>query len=111
MYFYWLWSLCSILTTCSILVSPVFGDVYKYPDTFSYRADNANSKYTELSANLISNAKITLEKQSSPYIVKKDIQIEQSGELLVEPGVKVFFEPGIGITVKGILTAKVRYCY
>ncbi|XP_065210133.1 protein bark beetle-like [Planococcus citri] len=103
------WSWCSVLATCSILlVIPVNADVYKYAqDSFSYRTtDNANSKYTELSANVISNARITLEKQLSPYIVKKDIQIEQSGELWIEPGVKVFFEPGFGITVRGILTAK-----
>ncbi|XP_055386247.1 protein bark beetle [Condylostylus longicornis] len=46
-----------------------------------------------------------LRKSNSPYIVRSDIEIENGAKLIIEPGVKVFFAPMVGIDVKGILNA------
>lgn len=74
-----------------------------------YRYDTAASgDKTEFTTTVISNNdRIVLEKQKSPYLVRKDIFIDEEGELVVEHGVTVLFAPTVGITVKGILTAKV----
>jgi hypothetical protein len=47
----------------------------------------------------------------SPFHVRGDIDILDNGRLVVEPGVKLFFEPGVGISVRkgGTLIAEVWY--
>lgn len=50
-------------------------------------------------------------KSKSPYWIRNDIIVEKNAELVLEPGVQLRFEPMVGITVRGILTAQVRkYC-
>ncbi|XP_042893640.1 protein bark beetle-like [Penaeus japonicus] len=42
----------------------------------------------------------------SPYVITQDITIEDGGVLTIEPGVTVQFDPGVGMTVKGVLRAE-----
>ncbi|KAL1425676.1 hypothetical protein MTO96_018857 [Rhipicephalus appendiculatus] len=44
---------------------------------------------------------------SSPHRVTRDIIIEDSGELVIQPGVELRFAPGVGIVVNGVLKAQV----
>ena len=44
---------------------------------------------------------------NSPYYIKDDVVVDQSGTLIIEAGVVLNFHPGAGITVKGSLIAKV----
>lgn len=43
----------------------------------------------------------------SPHRVTRDIVVEDSGELVIEPGVELRFAPGVGIVVNGVLKAQV----
>lgn len=42
----------------------------------------------------------------SPYEIKRDIVVEDTGELVIEPGVELRFAPGVGIFVNGALKAQ-----
>lgn len=42
----------------------------------------------------------------SPHRVTRDIVVEDSGELVIEPGVELRFAPGVGIVVNGVLKAQ-----
>ena len=53
----------------------------------------------------ISNRRI-LTLSDSPYFIENDVLVEDSGELVIEPGVTLKFGPGAGITVRGILRAE-----
>lgn len=61
---------------------------------------------TELTNGVISR-KQRLERSLSPFFVREDIVVEREGELIIDPGVELRFAPMVGITVKGVLTAKV----
>lgn len=63
---------------------------------------------TEIPGGLIINQRMKLEKSSSPYLVREDIIIDKSSELTIDPGVEIRFSPMVGITIRGILTAKVN---
>lgn len=47
-----------------------------------------------------------LERSSSPFLVREDIVVDRSSELIIEKGVEIRFAPMVGITVRGIFTAK-----
>ncbi|XP_063975507.1 protein bark beetle isoform X3 [Diachasmimorpha longicaudata] len=61
---------------------------------------------TELSGGHIIGGQRILEKSKSPYILREDLYVDREGELVIEPGVEIRFTPMIGITVRGIITAK-----
>jgi hypothetical protein len=42
-----------------------------------------------------------LDLRDSPFHVRGDIDVMEGGNLVIEPGVKLQFEPGVGITVRG----------
>ena len=50
---------------------------------------------------------LILDRTTSPYLVKDDIIVEATGELVIKPGVKLTFSPTVGITVFGRLVAEV----
>lgn len=66
-----------------------------------------HSSLTEFPGGLITKIQ-RLQKSSSPYAVREDIVIDAAGELVVDPGVEIRFSPMVGITVHGVLSAKVR---
>ena len=53
----------------------------------------------------VSNRRI-LTLSDSPYFIENDVLVEDTGELVIEPGVTLKFGPGAGITVRGILRAE-----
>uniref|UniRef100_A0A8D8T2J5 Protein bark beetle n=2 Tax=Cacopsylla melanoneura TaxID=428564 RepID=A0A8D8T2J5_9HEMI len=61
---------------------------------------------TQHPGGIIANKVSRLEKHFSPYLIKNDIIVEATGELVIESGVEVRFAPTVGITVRGVLTAK-----
>lgn len=46
---------------------------------------------------------------ASPYVVTEDILVEAGARLTIQPGVTLQFDPGVGMTVRGILHAQVRW--
>ena len=53
----------------------------------------------------VSNRRL-LTLSDSPYFIENDVLVEDTGELVIEPGVTLKFGPGAGITVRGILRAE-----
>ena len=51
-------------------------------------------------------SKRTLSLSDSPYLIEKDVLVEPEGRLVIEAGVTMKFSPGVGITVRGVLTAE-----
>ena len=60
---------------------------------------------TEFTDTLVTGVR-TLTFADSPYLVREDVLVTREGELVIEPGVTMQFEQGVGITVRGILTAE-----
>lgn len=79
---------------------------YTEPSSFG---DNDAKGFTEIPGGHILRNKRVLEKSKSPYLLREDLFIEREGKLVVESGVEIRFAPMIGITVRGILTAKVEF--
>lgn len=68
---------------------------------------SSNNDVTELHGGHIVQGQRLLERSKSPYLVREDLFVEREGELVIESGVEIRFGPMIGITVRGIITAKV----
>ncbi len=51
---------------------------------------------------------VILDRVGTPYFVKNDVIIEETGELTIRPGVQLLFAPTVGITVFGRLIAEVN---
>ena len=60
---------------------------------------------TEFTDTLVTGVR-TLTFADSPYLVREDVLVTKEGELVIEPGVTLQFEQGVGITVRGVLTAE-----
>lgn len=68
---------------------------------------NGNAGLTELHGGRIVRGQRLLQRSRSPYLLREDLYVERDGELVLEPGVEIRFAPMIGITVRGVITAKV----
>ena len=62
---------------------------------------------TEFSDTLVTGVR-TLTLADSPYMVRDDVLVTKEGELVIEPGVTLQFSQGVGITVRGVLSARGR---
>lgn len=51
---------------------------------------------------------LVLDRTSSPYFIREDVIVDHSGELVIRPGVQLYFSPTVGITVFGRLIAEVH---
>lgn len=60
---------------------------------------------TEFRESLVTGVR-TLTLADSPYVVRDDVLVTREGELVIEPGVTLKFEQGVGITVRGMLVAE-----
>lgn len=80
---------------------------YTEPTFINVSNSNANGGLSELHGGRIVRGQRLLERSKSPYLVREDLFVEREGELVIEPGVEIRFGPMIGITVRGIITAKV----
>jgi hypothetical protein len=66
-----------------------------------------DEQVTELAGGVIDNRQHRVNKIHSPYLVREDIIIGKTGELVIDPGVEIRFSPMVGLTVRGKLSAKV----
>lgn len=108
------WVILGILAVASAQVelnSTEFPSIYYTEPSYgssSSGADNTYKVFTELPGGRITRGQRLLERYKSPYVIREDLFVERGGELVIEPGVEIRFAPMIGITVRGILTAKVH---
>ncbi|KAK2577430.1 hypothetical protein KPH14_003537 [Odynerus spinipes] len=74
----------------------------------SNNSNNGNNYdgFTELHGVRIVRGQKLLQRAKTPYLIREDLFVEKDGELVVEAGVEVRFGPMVGITVRGIVTAK-----
>ncbi|XP_076766657.1 C-type lectin domain-containing protein bark beetle [Xylocopa sonorina] len=79
---------------------------YTEPTFVNVSSSNSDGGLTELHGGRIIRGQRLLERSKSPYLVREDLFVEREGELVIEPGVEIRFGPMIGITVRGIITAK-----
>lgn len=66
-----------------------------------------DEQVTELAGGVIENRQQRLNKIHSPYLLREDLIVEKTGELVIDPGVEVRFSPMVGLTVRGVISAKV----
>lgn len=64
--------------------------------------------YTEWSGGIIANQH-RLKADQSPYFILNNVIVEDTGQLIIDPGVTLKFSPKTGITVKGSIIANVIY--
>lgn len=103
-----LWFLLTIVNLVSPQVIESATDLPSIYYSEPSRNDNyAPTDFTELSGGSITGGQKILDRNKSPYIVREDLFVERGGELVLEPGVEIRFAPMIGLTVRGIITAKV----
>lgn len=81
---------------------------YTEPTFVNGSNNNVNGGPTELPGGHIVRGQRLLERSKSPYLVREDLFVDRECELVIEPGVEIRFGPMIGITVRGIITAKVN---
>ncbi|KAF5303544.1 hypothetical protein FQR65_LT08145 [Abscondita terminalis] len=67
-------------------------------------SNDYNENVIEHPGGIISD-KLVFKPENKPYLVRNDIVVERNAELTIEEGVKILFEPQVGITVRGILKA------
>lgn len=53
------------------------------------------------------SSRTVFDKSNSPYLMTEEVVVAKGEELTIEPGVTIKFDPGVGITVYGVLTAVV----
>lgn len=68
---------------------------------------NKSAGLTELPGGVLAGGQSVWREGGSPYLLRDDLVVERSAELVIEPGVEVRFAPMVGITVRGKLVAVV----
>lgn len=64
--------------------------------------------YTEWSGGIVANHH-RLRADHSPYFILNNVIVEDTGQLIIDPGVTLKFSPKTGITVKGSIIANVNF--
>lgn len=64
--------------------------------------------YTEWSGGIVANHH-RLRADHSPYFILNNVIVEDTGQLIIDPGVTLKFSPKTGITVKGSIIANVIF--
>lgn len=80
---------------------------YTEPTTLVNTSIISNNGLYELHGGSVIRGERILPKSKSPYLLREDLFIEKDGKLIVEPGVEIRFGPMVGITIRGIISAKV----
>lgn len=99
------------LTTVKLLGLFQFIQVYAFHIHADYTWPNelkSTKGYTEWSGGIVANHH-RLRADQSPYFILNNVIIEDTGQLLIDPGVILKFSPKTGITVKGSIIANVMY--
>ena len=68
--------------------------------------DLSNHEFTELAGGVYTGEKV-LRLSESPYVLNTDLEVEEGGKLIIEPGVVIQFAPMVGITIRGTIIAVV----
>ncbi|KAK5644294.1 hypothetical protein RI129_008139 [Pyrocoelia pectoralis] len=98
-----LYLLLFIITSVNLQTLPYY---WGPPSTEGSHDSSFYPDVIEHQGGIISNDRLVFKNDTNkPYLVGNDILIERDGELVIEAGVKILFEPQIGITVRGILNA------
>lgn len=77
--------------------------------TESLFKQSPKEEWTELPGGTIVDGSTVFYRNKSPYRLRNDLIIERDAKLTIEPGVEIRIEPQVGITVRGIITAKVKF--
>ncbi|XP_043270872.1 protein bark beetle isoform X2 [Venturia canescens] len=105
-----MFSLWFLLTIVNLVTAQIIESATDLPSIYYTeppRNDGYDAKdFTELPGGSITGGQKILDRSKSPYIVREDLFVESGGELVLEPGVEIRFAPMIGLTVRGIITAK-----
>lgn len=62
--------------------------------------------YTQWEGGIVTNYH-RLRADQSPYFILNNVVVEDTGQLIIDPGVTLKFSPKTGITVKGLIIANV----
>lgn len=100
--------------TIACLPAVFFSFCYVYAQTHIPWSQESNSQHspsglTEHPGGIITDNSVVFYNSKSPYWLRNDLIIDKTAEVIIEPGVEIKFEPQVGITVRGILTAVVRF--
>lgn len=102
-------SIFTILVDGQLRESTEQNSIY-YTEPALVNSNNTGNNYdgfTELHGVRIVRGQKVLQRVKNPYLIREDLFVEKDGELLIEAGVEIRFGPMVGITVRGIITAKV----
>lgn len=80
---------------------------YTEPTALGNTSTISNNGLYELHGGRVVRGERILSISKSPYLLREDLFIERDGKLIIEPGVQIRFGPMIGITIRGIIIAKV----
>lgn len=92
--------LLSLLQFIQVFVFHIHAD-YTWPNELK-----STKGYTEWSGGIVTNHH-RLRADQSPYLILNNVIIEDTGQLIIDPGVLLKFSPKTGITVKGSIIANV----
>lgn len=107
---------CFLSVTVLMMIVGVAADIDDDVETLTFLPQSTpmmmtprlpDEQVTELAGGVIANRQQRLNKIHSPYLVREDLIIEKTGELVIDPGVELRFSPMVGLTVRGIFSAKV----
>lgn len=101
-----------VLTTVKLLGLIQFIQVFAFnthANDFTWPNELKSTKgYTEWSGGIVANHH-RLRADHSPYFILNNVIVEDTGQLIIDPGVILKFSPKTGITVKGSIIANVIY--
>lgn len=80
---------------------------YTEPTTLVNTSIISNNGLYELHGGSVVRGERILPISKSPYLLREDLFIERDGKLVIESGVEIRFGPMVGITIRGIISAKV----
>lgn len=101
-------------TTANLLGLVQFVQIFvfrTYANDYTWPNEIKSAKgYTEWSGGIVTNYH-RLRADQSPYSILSNIVVEDTGQLIIDPGVTLKFSPKTGITVKGSIIANVIHFF
>lgn len=98
------------LTTIKLLGLVQFINLFifhTYANDYTWSNELKSTKgYTEWIGGIVANHH-RLRADESPYFILNNVVVEDTGQLVIDPGVTLKFSPKTGITVKGSIVANV----
>lgn len=86
----------------------VLTSLHTHADDFTWSNELKSTKgYTEWPGGIVVD-RHRLKAELSPYFVLNNVIVEDTGQLIIDPGVTLKFSPKTGITVKGSIIANVK---